>query len=117
MPYKNIEDRRKARMRSYHKHRDKELAYDKEYKKSYKHTLQHYKTHTISNWRARGVIETDQYTFDDLFEAYLYCSECEVCNKTFETRNDKCLDHDHSTGVFRDVVCQRCNAIRRYQDA
>jgi len=38
MPYKNIEDKRKARMRSYYNNREKELNERKEYEKEYRHT-------------------------------------------------------------------------------
>jgi len=74
---------------------------------------------TISNWIKRGVIETDQYTYDELYEAYLYHPDCEFCGVTltmgdrYNTPTSKSLDHDHETGVFRNILCHSCNIKRR----
>jgi len=32
--------------------------------------------------------------------------KCSICL----TREANCFDHDHSTGLFRGMLCQRCNA-------
>lgn len=118
MPYKNIEDRRAARMRSYYNNSENEIKKQKEYVNTkYKFTKEYYKTHSISNWKQSGLIETEQYTYDELFEAYYYQGYCESCGKEFKTTRDKCMDHSHKTGIFRDVVCSKCNALRRYEDA
>lgn len=116
MPYKNIEDRRAARMRSYYRQREKWIAQDKEYKKTYRLTDAYYKANTINNWIKGGLIETDQYTYDELFEAYNAQGYCEVCDKKFTCHRTRYMDHCHKTGVFRDVVCPSCNTIRRYED-
>tara|TARA_R100000541_G_scaffold26205_1_gene35744 strand:- start:49 stop:381 length:333 start_codon:yes stop_codon:yes gene_type:complete len=71
----------------------------------------------ISTWRRRGLIETDQYTFDELYETYLYHTNCEECKVELtigkRCSTSKCLDHDHETGKFRNILCHACNSKRR----
>ena len=44
-------------------------------------------------------------------------SNCEICNKIVEGKN-KCIDHDHNTGEFRGILCQRCNqGIGKFEDS
>ncbi len=80
---------------------------DKSYfqRDTYKDTPQFKKTHTISNWKTRGVVGD----FDELYNTYLSTDKCDVCKCMFEGTNIKCLDHDHETGLFRAVLCKRCN--------
>ena len=68
----------------------------------------------IANWKRRGLIETDYYTYDSLYEIYLTHTNCELCNVELtvdkkRTKTTKCMDHDHSTGIFRFILCQCCN--------
>ena len=90
---------------------------NKEHRKEYYNTYFGKKSNTISRWRQRGVIETDYYTYDELYEAYLYHPDCEECGVTLTTgkrcSTSKCLDHDHTTGIFRNILCHRCNTKRR----
>ena len=71
----------------------------------------------ISKWIARGLIETDQYTYYELYEAYYYQGYCEVCDvkltiDRYNTATTKMMDHDHETGIFRNVLCLACNSKR-----
>lgn len=92
-------------------YREKNKAKDKIYQQS----PAGIKTRRISDWRCRGVICDD---FDELYERYLNTKFCEECNveltidKT-RTNQSRCLDHDHNTGEFRNVVCCSCNNKRR----
>ena len=46
--------------------------------------------------------------------------KCSHCDKEFKNSRDRNLDHDHETGLFRAIVCHRCNVrdfyIRRLKD-
>ena len=72
------------------------------------------KTRRIGNWKIRGVITDD---FDSLYEYYINCKNCEECNCQLvegnKGCNKKCLDHDHDTGQFRNVICHKCNLNRK----
>tara|TARA_R110000823_G_scaffold313960_1_gene442161 strand:- start:21 stop:740 length:720 start_codon:yes stop_codon:yes gene_type:complete len=74
--------------------------------KSYYDSPSEYKSNKISNWKDRGVIYED---FDDLYEVYMNTMKCQNCDKTFETSYDRCLDHDHDSGLFRMILCRGCN--------
>jgi len=88
--------------------------YNKEYKKEYFQTEQGKKSNRINTWKRSGVICDD---FDELYDLYISIWNCEECdvelvegNKAY---NRKCLDHDHQTGEFRNVLCHNCNIKRR----
>ena len=70
-----------------------------------------HKSYTICNWKRSGLIYHD---FDDLYEIYIKTMDCSHCKKEFKNKNDRCLDHDHETGLFRKIVCHRCNAKDNY---
>ena len=63
-------------------------------------------------WKKNGVLLTEQFnTFDELYNYYLSINNCELCNISFEECK-KCLDHCHTTGLFRNIVCNSCNRIK-----
>tara|TARA_R110001606_G_scaffold158946_1_gene302835 strand:+ start:132 stop:482 length:351 start_codon:yes stop_codon:yes gene_type:complete len=72
------------------------------------------KLNRITNWKHRGVITDD---FDELYEKYINTNNCEECNVELIHgmfgSNKKCLDHNHKTGQFRNILCQGCNLRRR----
>jgi len=130
-------EERKAYNKAYHKaNKEKRKAYDKLYNETHKDEIKAYyqknkekmktyikaynqtpagkKSHRISNWKQKGVICED---FDALYEYYIntsFCEECEVALTIDKVPSPttRCLDHDHETGLFRNVLCQACN-IRR----
>ena len=66
---------------------------------------------TIYNWKRYGLIYDD---YDELYEIYIKTMECQHCNKEFKDSHDRCMDHDHDTGFFRKIICQKCNAMDSY---
>jgi len=49
---------------------------------------------------------------DHLRETLVYAQKfkCALCREPFEGKT-ACLDHDHRTGVIREVLCLNCNGI------
>ena len=73
------------------------------------------KSRRISLWKFTGVICED---FDALYEHYIntsFCDNCEVAltEDKVTTATTRCLDHSHETGLFRNVLCNACNLLRR----
>lgn len=66
------------------------------------------KSMAIARWKRYGVISTD---YDALYDKYLNTNSCEKCNVKIEGkgRNKKCLDHCHTSGLFRQILCNNCN--------
>ena len=77
-----------------------------------KYKTKYHKTYTINRWKINGVVYDD---FDELYYTYIRTLKCSHCNKEFGNSFDRCLDHDHSTGLLRAIVCHKCNACDRYK--
>ena len=69
------------------------------------------KAGTIYNWKRKGVIYDN---YDELYEVYIKTMQCGHCKTEFTKNNCRCLDHDHTTGLFRKIVCNRCNSMDSY---
>ena len=91
-----------------HKKAYREKKHEKiaEYQKAYNQTPAGKKSLTIGQWKYTGLIHDD---YDTLYETYLQTTNCDVCKSTFKDTFDRCMDHDHSNGLFRQFLCRACN--------
>jgi len=113
---KNYVEKNRENVNKYH--REYQLnndykEYYKKYREEYKKTEQYIKSRRMYNWKLRGVICDD---WDKLYDKYINTTNCEKCDvELVEGKygsNKKCLDHDHATGEFRNVLCNLCNYER-----
>tara|TARA_R110002050_G_C8862945_1_gene507575 strand:- start:239 stop:724 length:486 start_codon:yes stop_codon:yes gene_type:complete len=77
----------------------------KEQQKAYRQTPQGKKNDMMKSWRNRGIINVT----DTMYDRYINTHCCDVCKNEFKNSRDRCLDHDHTTGDFRQVLCRACN--------
>jgi len=66
---------------------------------------------TIDSWIREGLIHPDmKHLYDNI---YLPATQCDVCHYVFEKKekgnNWKCMDRDHDTNLFRQILCNKCN--------
>ena len=107
-------ERKKEYMREYYlKNKQKLNQQHSNYKlnnidkiREYSQTPNGKKSSRITDWKRRGVIHDD---FDELYSLYIATTECMVCHTTFKDSTDRCLDHSHITGEYRNVLCRACN--------
>ena len=65
----------------------------------------YHKTETINRWKKIGLVDD----YDKVYEKYMNTHRCEACNASIGITTRKCMDHDHTTGKFRYVLCASCN--------
>ena len=58
------------------------------------------------DWKYKGLITDD---FDSIYNRYITSKNCEKCGAEYKRRRDRCMDHCHSTGAFRNILCRACN--------
>ena len=85
--------------------KEKNKACIKEYILKNKDTDEYKKAKRKDAWK-RNNIKID--CFETLWEHYINTTNCEWCNKLFIGIN-KCLEHNHSSGEIRGIVCKSCN--------
>ncbi len=86
----------------------------KETIKTYQESEQGKKTRKKTEWKSMGLnIEK----FEDIYERYINTNKCDFCDVELVCgmfgSNKKCMDHCHSTGEFRNILCNTCNIRRK----
>ena len=73
----------------------------------------YHKSKTRNIWESRGMIFVDDYHFWYVYNEYIYATHCDLCKKLFPNSRNRQLDHCYDTGDPRNVVCNRCNSLRK----
>tara|TARA_R100000951_G_scaffold51889_1_gene43713 strand:+ start:84 stop:500 length:417 start_codon:yes stop_codon:yes gene_type:complete len=105
--------------------KEKKKEYDKTYNKTpqrkqkkkerlqlWAQTPQGKKFFKMNSWRNMGVNDVN----DEMYDKYINTHCCDVCSKDFKDSRDRCLDHDHDTGDFRQILCRACNTMDKWKN-
>ncbi len=103
-PEKKNEYDRNYRLRT----KDKRKEYDRNYREI------NYEKLKKAEWLRRG-LKTDN--IDEVYKRYEKTTNCDLCCVILKGigSTKKCMDHSHTTGLFRNILCQSCN-IKRGED-
>jgi hypothetical protein len=110
---KNKEKIKQQSKEYYENNKEKIKEKNRKYDKEYSQTEAGKKSYRIIKWKSRGLKNDD---YNSLYDYFINCKNCELCNVELvegNKGNGKCLDHDHETGLFRNVLCRSCNVKRR----
>ncbi len=95
------------RKENYHKYKERVQRYTE--------SLEGKKYRKIANWRSLGLIcdtEFNEYglliEYEKVYQLWLDSTHCDKCGCDYNG-TIKCMDHCHTTGKFRGIVCHRCN--------
>jgi hypothetical protein len=110
----------------YYENREKRLEYHKQqrsteehkmYMKEFRASEAGIKSARITKMKQCGIISDD---YEALYEKWKETTNCEECNVELvggnKGGNRKCIDHDHETGAFRNIICHECNLRRGRED-
>ena len=82
------------------------------YMREYRNTPNGKKRCCLTKWKQYGLIGN----YDEIYERFINTEKCELCNLEFieghRGKYKKCMDHNHQTGEFRNVVCNGCNSSK-----
>lgn len=61
-------------------------------------------------YHAQIMAKSNKYKISPIEILNLYkIDNCSICNSSL--KNKSCIDHNHTTGKVRDVICHNCNVI------
>ena len=110
----NWEEKQTSDAAYYQKNKETIAVKQVEYQRVYRTTPAGKKSSRVGSWKSIGIIP-DPLTWDELYDKYIseaLCADCECELEEGLGSTARNLDHDHETGLVRDVVCHGCNVRR-----
>lgn len=101
----------------YQKNREKRMAQTNLWRKNNPEKAKSYRTPEKTKTymlEVRHGITLDQ--FNQMFISQN--GRCGICSRPFKDNKDTCVDHDHSTGRIRELLCFNCNTtLGKFEDS
>lgn len=78
-----------------------------------------YKNIRIKCWKGQGIVSDN---WEDTFREFVNTIVCNNCNVKLtgtchgggrRSRTTACIDHDHSNGLIREIICMSCNSKKQ----
>jgi hypothetical protein len=66
-----------------------------------------YDPHRTRKWRRKRFYGLTDEQFHAMLQSQAYA--CALCGDAFKTTKDYNVDHDHTTGLTRAILCSHCN--------
>ena len=82
---------------------------------TYRQTPKGHKLHTKANWHTEKLIDSDNDNYEKLYQIYIITTHCNSCIAQFIDSSDRCMDRDHDTNLFRQIICQYCNCHDKWK--
>jgi hypothetical protein len=94
----------------YDKNKDKKITEICSFQYEKCDELRNHKGGTYCQYHAQVMFKANKYkiTPEQVLELYKE-TNCNICNKELNGKN--CIDHNHTTGKVRAVLCHNCNVI------
>tara|TARA_R110001599_G_scaffold10397_1_gene51378 strand:+ start:2469 stop:2744 length:276 start_codon:yes stop_codon:yes gene_type:complete len=88
----------------------------KDFKRRQQYRRENPAMYIIAKWKNRGIKLKPNEDWESVYLFYITCENCEECAIELASgrgATSRCLDHDHTTGFIRNVLCISCNNKRR----
>jgi len=75
----------------------------------------YHKRHTFWNWDRYGIIFESEEHREEIYQQYIYSTNCELCGIEYPNSLDRKIDHEHilTKPNFRNIVCSKCNSHKK----
>ncbi len=87
-------------------------CYMKEYKKQYHQSENGKKISRIATWKRQRLIDIHNDNYEKIYKRWLDTTHCDLCNVELtedQSNTQKEMEHCHTTRLFRNIVCRKCN--------
>jgi len=74
-----------------------------------------HKRKTLYSWNKNGVIFESEEHREEIYQRYIYSSNCELCHKEYKNSLDRKIEHEHDPTKpnFRSICCNKCNKQKK----
>ena len=89
--------------------KDTTKSYNKIYRETHKNEISK-KDSIIYSWINNHKIKfADRNEAEFYYNSYINTHRCTWCDKMFENSKERCMDHCHTCGLPRAIICKQCN--------